>query len=136
MSGLMNARLLKYRDDNVTLIRCLIEPSDDFQLSEAQRYAQGTPYNCITCVHGSPCAAPQVKNMTSEWILDTVIGFQSIGFVPGITIPPGYDLTLAAYNATTDNAAVSPSLDAATSLDDFFWVPFSYCTTPPCKLYS
>jgi hypothetical protein len=74
--------------------------------------------------------------MTSEWILDTVIGFQSIGFVPGITIPPGYDLTLAAYNATTDTAAVSPSLDAATSLDDFFWVPFSYCTTPPCKLYS
>lgn len=130
MSGLMHASLLLYRDANVTLVRCLIEPSDNFQTAEAQRYTQGTPYNCITCVNASPCAAPQVKNMTTDWILDTVIGFDPIAFVPGITIPPGYDLILAAYNATSRGDALS-LIDGATSaadleVDDTFWAPFTY----------
>ena len=110
MSGLMNGRLLSHRLDNVTLIRCLIEPKEDFQ-TEEERFIHGTPYNCISCAYLSPCAAPQLnQNMTTEWILDTITGFMPLAFVPGITVPPGYELTLAAYNATSDTPEARSNL--------------------------
>lgn len=110
MSGLMNGRLLSYKLDDVTLIRCLIEPNDDFK-TEEERYTHGAPYGCISCVQLSPCAAPQLNdNMTTEWILDTITGFMPLAYIPGITVPPGYELTLAAYNATSDTPEARSNL--------------------------
>jgi len=134
MSGLMNGRLLRSRLDNVTLIRCLIEPNQEYQ-TEVERFVHGSPYNCFSCAYLSPCAAPRLnENMTTEWILDTIIRFMPLAFVPGITVPPGYDLTLVAYNATSDTPEARANLpisvrNASTIVlgDDWpMWSSFTY----------
>ncbi len=134
MSGLLNPGLLRYRDDNVTLIRCVIEPSMDAD-TKAEQYVHGTPTKCVSCVHGSRteslCVAPSMTNGSSAWILDTVTGFNPAAFVPGIAVPPGFSVTLAAYNATADTEALRASLPsnvlpARSYPTDDPWVSFSY----------
>ena len=135
MSGLLNPGLLRYRDDNVTLIRCVIEPSMDAD-TKAEQYVHGTPTKCVSCVHGSRteslCVAPSMTNGSSAWILDTVTGFNPAAFVPGIAVPPGFSVTLAAYNATADTEALRASLPSnvlparSYPTDDPTWVSFSY----------
>lgn len=136
MGGLMNPGLLRYRDDNVTLIRCLIEPNEEYD-NEADQAVHGAPTNCVSCVYSSrqesACVAPNLTNGSSEWIIDIVTGFQQYAFVPGVTVPPGFTLTLAAYNATSDTEAARAVLPS-TALpaegyspdEDPSWVPFKY----------
>ena len=87
-------------------------------------------------VHGSRteslCVAPSMTNGSSAWILDTVTGFNPAAFVPGIAVPPGFSVTLAAYNATADTEALRASLPSnvlparSYPTDDPTWVSFSY----------
>lgn len=128
-AGLLNPHLFKYPEDNVTLIRCLIEPSDQWG-NEKGTYAQGTPYGCIQCWSLSPCATPRIKNGSSTWILDTVRNLNPMTFVPGIHVPPGYNLTLLVYNASSESSWISshplPAPVNATNLNndhDRHWIP-------------
>lgn len=129
-AGLLSPNLLKYRLDNVSIIRCLIDPNSELEREE-DKYTQGKPYDCVQCFNLTPCITPKIENGSSAWILDTVINFQQLVFVPGIFVPPGYDLTLLAYNASSK---VSPWISSYTlpdprnatelSPDDGNWMRF------------
>ena len=146
MSGLMNPQLMQYRDDHVNLIRCIIDPNDAYETEEEQ-YVNGRPRDCVVCgtTHSrvnDTCVTPRMVNGSSPWILDTVLNFQPGAFVPAITVPPGFDITLAGYNASSSTHWVNSTLDLLhwsdiplfqhallpqdVGFDDPTWTPFEY----------
>lgn len=139
MSGLMNARSFRFAGANYTLTRCLIKPNTNFTTEEEQ-HANGQPYNCVTCIHEKDqCVAPVPKNGTTGWILDTTTGFTRTTMdVASITIPPGFEVILAAYNASDDTPVARSQLPIgkrnATEIlqDDPDWALFTYCINIRC----
>ncbi len=146
MSGLLNPRLLQFKDDQVNLIRCIIDPNEAYETEEEQ-YVNGKPKDCVVCgtTHSrvnDTCVTPSLMNGSSPWILDTVLNFQPVSSVPTITVPPGFDVTLAGYNASSTHWAANststllrwddiPSFRDAllpqdVGLDDPTWTPFEY----------